>query len=253
MSAGCGNSLSDAAQRALGADEQRFDVVARVVLAQALERRHHAAIGQHHLQPEHQVAHHSIAQHGRAPGIRRQVAADLRGAFRSQAQGEQPVGAAGGGLGLGQSRAGLHDHRVVAGVEPSDAIQPPHGQHDLRGAFIRRRRSAVARIAAVRNHGDLVAVADGEHLGHFTGVSRQEHQRRRPVKQPPKVHHVGCRVGGGLEPGAVADGGLEFVEGALARWAGHARPRSGAGCGAVWSTAFPPPMAAPRFRRHDAR
>ena len=86
---------SDAAvitpERAFGADEQRFDVVAGVVLAQALEPRQHAAVRQHHLQAEHQVAHHAVAQHRRAAGIGGQIAADLAAALRTQAQGKQPL------------------------------------------------------------------------------------------------------------------------------------------------------------------
>jgi hypothetical protein len=51
----------DHAERTLGADEEGLDVVARVVLAQALEAREHAAVGEHDLEAEHQVAHHAVA------------------------------------------------------------------------------------------------------------------------------------------------------------------------------------------------
>ena len=53
----------DDAERALGADEQLLHVVAGVVLAQAAQAVPDAAVGQHHLQPEHQVARVAVAQH----------------------------------------------------------------------------------------------------------------------------------------------------------------------------------------------
>ena len=139
VSAGSGNSFrargGDDAERALGADEQGFHVVAGVVLAQALQARQHPAVGQHHFEAQHQVAHHAVAQDRRAAGIGREVAADLRGALRSQAQGEQALGIARGALRLGEGAAGLDDHGIVGGVDlrarDSGAAQR---QHDLRAA-----------------------------------------------------------------------------------------------------------------------
>src|ERR1700723_1070057 len=76
------------AERAFGADKQGFYVVSGIVLAQTLQRREHPAVGQHHLQPQHQVAHHPVAQYRRTAGIGGEVAADLCGSLRSQAQGK---------------------------------------------------------------------------------------------------------------------------------------------------------------------
>ena len=81
-------SSRDHAERALGADEQRLDVVARVVLAQALESRQHASVREHDLEAEHQVAHHAVAQDRGAARVGREVSADLRRPFRAQAQRE---------------------------------------------------------------------------------------------------------------------------------------------------------------------
>ena len=97
-----GNSCSTAAvmtpERALGADEELLQVVAGVVLAQRPQPVPHPAVGQHHLEPEHQVAHHAVAQHRRAAGVGREVAADGAGALGAERQREQPARGRGGVL-----------------------------------------------------------------------------------------------------------------------------------------------------------
>ena len=55
----------DDAERPLRADEQVLQVVARVVLLQALEAVPDAPVGQHHLEAEHQLARIAVSQHAR--------------------------------------------------------------------------------------------------------------------------------------------------------------------------------------------
>ncbi len=150
----------DDAERSFGADKQGLYVVSGIVLAQALQRREHPAIGQHHLQSQHEVAHHPVAQYRRAAGIGGEVAADLRGSFRSQAQGKETIRVARRRLRAGQRAADLDDHGIVGGVELAHAIQALQGYDDLRAALIRSRAAAVAGVAAVRHHRDFVAIAD---------------------------------------------------------------------------------------------
>ena len=173
----------DHAERAFGADEQGFEVVSGVVLAQAAKAGHHAAVREHHLETEHQIAHHSIAQHRGTAGIGRQVAADLRRALRAEAQGEKPVLRLRGRLRLGERAAGLHDHRVIVHVDAPHPIEPPQRQHDLRARFVGRRAAAIARVAAVRHHGELVAIANGQDPRDLSHLARHEHQRRRALVQ----------------------------------------------------------------------
>ncbi len=51
------------AERAFGAHEQGFHIVAGVVLAQALQPLEHPAVREHHFEAQHQVAHHAVAQY----------------------------------------------------------------------------------------------------------------------------------------------------------------------------------------------
>ncbi|MNS91422.1 hypothetical protein D3C72_1255140 [compost metagenome] len=81
----------DDAQRALGSDEQLLQVIAGVVLAQALQAVEHLTVGHDGLDAQHQVAHHAVAQDGGAAGIGRDDAADGGRAFGSQAEGEEAV------------------------------------------------------------------------------------------------------------------------------------------------------------------
>ena len=75
----------DDAERAFGADEQVFQVVAGIVLLQLVEVVHDAAVGQHHLDAEHMRARDAVRDRRRAAGIGREIAADGAGAFRRQA------------------------------------------------------------------------------------------------------------------------------------------------------------------------
>ena len=71
------HSRGDDAERSFGADEELLERVARIVLAQRAQAVEDASIRQHHFQPEHQIPHRSVAQHRRATGIGRDIAADL--------------------------------------------------------------------------------------------------------------------------------------------------------------------------------
>ena len=72
---GSGNSLSTAAVMTPSVPSAPrnscLQVVARVVLAQALELREHFAVRQHHFEAEHEIAHRAVAQHGEPAGIGR--------------------------------------------------------------------------------------------------------------------------------------------------------------------------------------
>src|SRR6185312_9171608 len=51
---------SDDAESALGTEEERFDVVTRVVFAERPERGEEAPVRERHLEAEHEVAHHAV-------------------------------------------------------------------------------------------------------------------------------------------------------------------------------------------------
>ena len=84
--AGCSASTAAVTtpERALGADEELLEVVAGVVLAQRAQPVPHPPVGQHHLEAQHQVAHHPVAQHRGTAGVGRDVAADRAAALATR-------------------------------------------------------------------------------------------------------------------------------------------------------------------------
>ncbi len=211
----------DDAQRSLGADKQGFHVVSGVVLAQTLQRREHPAIGQHHLQPQHQVAHHSVAQYCGAAGIGGEVAANLRGSLRAQAQGKKTIGVACRGLRAGQRAAGLYDHRIIGGIDLPNAIQALQGHDNLRAAFVRCGAAAVTGIAAVRHHGDIVAVADRQDPRDLIDAARAKHQRRDALVEAPEIREIGRYIVVRVQRIARTHRCLEFRERRRTRRARH--------------------------------
>jgi len=65
------HDAGDDAQRALAADEQLLQVVARVVLHHLVQAGDDGAVGQHPFEPEHQLARHAVADHAIAAGVGR--------------------------------------------------------------------------------------------------------------------------------------------------------------------------------------
>ena len=82
----------DDAERAFGADEQVFQVVAGIVLLELVEIVEDAAVGQHHFEPERMRARDAVGDRGGAAGIGGKVAADGAGALRRQQLRIEPVG-----------------------------------------------------------------------------------------------------------------------------------------------------------------
>ena len=115
-------SGGDDSERAFRADEQVFDVVAGVVLAQLAQRVDDPPVGQDRLDAGHEVARIAVGDHRHAAGVGRHVAADGAGSFRGERQRKQPVGGERGGLRLGQRHARLADHHVRVRVDLADAF-----------------------------------------------------------------------------------------------------------------------------------
>ncbi len=122
----------DDAERALAADEQVAQVVAGVVLAKAVQAAPELALRGHDLQPQAQLARVAEAQHLRAAGVGREIAADRARSLGGQAEREQQAGLRGGGLHLLQRESGLDGDGLVVGIDAADRAQPFRGEHDLR-------------------------------------------------------------------------------------------------------------------------
>ena len=192
----------DHAERAFGADEEVAQVVACVVLAQRIEAREHAAVRQHHLEAERELARHAVAQDVDAPGVGREVAADLAAALGAEAEREEAPGRRRRLLHLGQQAAGLDHHRIVERIDAPHGAHATQRQHELGAAVVGRGGAAVTGVAALRYHPDAQGVAEREQLRDLGGAARQRERERPAPVEPPVVD------GGRLERGRVGDDDL---------------------------------------------
>ena len=121
----CGND----AQRALGANVDVAQVVARVVLAQGAQAIPEVALRGDDFQPQAQLARIAVAQHLHATGIAGQVAADGAGALGRQTQRKKTPNLFGGLLHLQQGNAGLDHDGVVERIDGANPVQARQGNH----------------------------------------------------------------------------------------------------------------------------
>ncbi len=124
---------SDQPERALRAHEQMLEVVAGVVLAQPAQPVPHLPVGQHDLEPEHEIAGIAVAQHGGAAGIGREIAADLAAAFGGEAEREQAIVLRRRGLQIGEDAARLDRHRVGQRIDVADPVHAAEADDDAAG------------------------------------------------------------------------------------------------------------------------
>ena len=141
----------DDAERALGADEQLAQAIAGVVLAQPAQAVPDRAVGQHDLQPQHEVAGVAVAHRVVAARVHREDAADLRGAFRADRQRQQAVLFRGGGLCGFQGDAGLDVSVMSTGSR---------SRMRLSRAVLRISSAAVLVGHRAADHGGVAALRD---------------------------------------------------------------------------------------------
>ena len=201
------------AERALGADEELLEVIARVVLAQCRELVQHAPVRQHDLEAEHEGTHHAVAQHGRAAGIGRDDAAQRRAALGAERHRQQPVDGGRRGLQFGEHAARFRGQGVVLRGHRADLPHAPQRQQDLVAAWPRRRTAAIAGVAALRHDGDALARAQLDEACNARGRIRQCDERRSAAMQPPEVDLEWLAIGGGLEPAARTEHVLQRLQG----------------------------------------
>ena len=203
VSAGCGKELQgrggNHAERSLGADEQGFDVVAGIVLAQALEPGQHASVGQHDLEAEHQIAHHAIAQAPRcrphwSTGCRRFAPCLPIPDSRETADAADRAAA----CASASVQPASTIMRVVGRVDLAHPVEPAHREHDLRARFVGRRAAAVAGVAAVRHDRHLARDCKSRECGRLDRrCAGRSTSGVDAVVQPPKVDGVGREIARG--------------------------------------------------------
>ena len=206
----------DDAQGALAADQQRREVVARVVLQQRgpVDDR---PVGEDRLQPGDARADRPVAHRVRAAGVGGDEAADGGAVAPAEVDAGVEAGVARVGLqrGEGDARPGLDLRgRAVDGPQVGEARG---AEDDLAAA--RHARADHAGVAALRHDRRAVRAAGGEHGDDLGGVRRPHHGARPAVVAPRPVDLegraevvVGQHVGG-------AEGGGEILHEAV----GHSR------------------------------
>ena len=186
----------DDAEGALGADEQLLEVVAGVVLAHDPQAVPDPAVGQHHLEPEDEVAHHAVAQHRRAAGVRRDGAAHGAAALGAQRQREQPTRGLRRLLGGREDDAGLERHRVGDRVDVAHPAHPAQREHDLPAGRIGDCTAAEAGVAALGHHRDAGSGTQPHGIRDLRRARGAQHRRRPAVERPGPVGDVGRDVVG---------------------------------------------------------
>ncbi len=157
----------DDAERALGADEQRRQVVARVVVANLAVPVHQRAVGQRHIQTDDLLAHVAVAHGAQPAGVRRRHAADRRGVPRGQVDTEHQTRRSGGALHLGQRDSGADADPPLDDVDVADLTQPLRRQQHV---IVLGHRPGNQRGPAALNGDEGARVAaDAQHGGDLVG------------------------------------------------------------------------------------
>ncbi len=182
----------DDAEGALAADEELLQVVAGVVLAQPPQPVPDAAIGQHDLEAQGQLAGIAVAQYRNPAGVGREIAADLAAPLGAEAQREQPVGR--GLLQIGKDAAGLDRHREIDRVDCTDMVHAAEGQDDVVPVLGRDPAADELGVAALRHDRQFRLGADPHHRRHLRGRGRADDQPGGAAVEAARLDEIGLLV-----------------------------------------------------------
>ena len=183
----------DDAERAFAADKELADVVAGGVFVQRGEVGEQAAVGQHHFQPEHQIARGAVAHHVQPAGIAGDVAADLAASATGKIEREKTSGLGSGSLNAVQHAARIGSEGVVYHADAADFVEPRQVQHNA------ARRHAAAHqpcVAALRGNRDAVSGAETNQFLHLRHAFRLHHEAACADVTPALVGQKRGLVGG---------------------------------------------------------
>ncbi|GJD76417.1 hypothetical protein CFIICLFH_4675 [Methylobacterium goesingense] len=226
----------DEAEGPLGPEEELLQVVARIVLAQALEPVPDPAVGQHHLEPENEVAGIAVGEHRRAARVGGEISADAAGALGGQRERKQHPGVARRRLDVGQNHPGLHRDAGIDGVEGAQPVQPRQGEDD---AALGQAAADMAGIAPLRHHRHPRLGAGPHHAGDLGGVGGPYHRQGMAPAQAARFGEVRREVGSVHEHMGRADvfgEGRQEAGGVGHHGSRNGGPRAAAGWrGRAWS------------------
>ena len=190
--------LGDHGERALGADEQRGQVVSRRGLGRAAAGADHAPVGQHRLEGEDVGAHLPVADRGRPGGVRRRHPTE--GRVRAGVDGEEEAVLAGRAREGAAGDSGLHGRGQIGGRELEDPVEPREVEADpgVRGDHV----ALQARAGAERCHRNAALVGEREDARDLAGRGGVDDEvgPLRPVEADVGRVEVAVRVAGGHAP-----------------------------------------------------
>jgi hypothetical protein len=185
----------DDAERPLAADKQLAQAIAGIVLVQAAQAVPHLPVGQHDLQPQHEVARIAVAHRVVAAGIGREHAADLRLPSELIDSGSR------------QSASSAASCAAFSVTPASISIVMSTGSMP-RTRFIRDRDRMICEPSSLTaapptievlppcgTIGTRVFGAEPHRIGDLGRVRRAQHRRRAAVVEPPPILAIGVGVG----------------------------------------------------------
>ncbi len=183
----------DNAERAFRTDEEMLQVIASIVLPQPGKAVPDRAIGQHHLEPEHEITRVAITQNRRAAGIGRDVPANGAGAFRAERERIEKTRRTRSQLHIGQHSTRFHSDRGIDRINRRDALHAAQGNHH---AAIRHATADKPRIPALRHEGNA-RFATGLHDGRdLLGIRGLHGGDGRAMHEPARLLQKGASTSG---------------------------------------------------------
>ena len=175
------DSGGDDPERAFGADENMTQIVAGVVLLELRKKVHDAAISQHNLEPQHEIARNTVGHGTRAARIGGKISADGAAAFGSQRKRKQAVDCHCGLLRFRQHHAGFAGHCVRSRIDFPNFVEPRQRKDQLAiEGDLAANQPGVAALRHQRGLGLVGQLEDCLHLTDRTGP--QQHRRAAMVE-----------------------------------------------------------------------
>ncbi len=182
----------DDAKGALGAAEERAEVVAGVVLEHAGQVREDGAVGEHGLDADDLQAGHAEGDDVDAPGVRGDGAADGRGVAGGEVDAVVPPGCCRVALHVSQQGSCPDGHLAGEVVDLAEEVEAAGREDDRQGIGVRRGNGAgdEAGVAALGHDGHAMVVARAQHGCDLHRRARAHDEGRRAAPAPRPVDDV---------------------------------------------------------------
>ncbi len=208
--------FGDDAERAFGADEQSRQVIAGSGFARAARGADDAAVGEHHGQPEHILAHGPVAHRVGSGCARRGHAA--KGCVRARVDREEQALVADERVQFFACHARLHRDVEVFRADAQDLVHV--GEVDDYAAMMRNHVAFQGSAGAVSDHRGLVHGANPHDIGHFFSGVRKYHGIG-PMRVMPGLVLAVMVAYAGTRGEPVAEPGADLVDRRMMLFCGH--------------------------------